>query len=260
MPTYSPDFKLLATRMWIQQVPLQVIHTALQKKISKSSLNTWAQLLRTTGSVTRNKLTYAKQGRRYRFSDEQLAVMKDIVTNDPSIFIDELQLKMENITDPHQSAEDRADYVAKIAGIPPECLVFIDASSIEFKDTFQKHGLAKRGQQTKQEVRSQEGLRWTILPAVAECGMIAAMVFKGSVEHVHVEQFLKRDLLPVMNEYPEPYSVLVMDNAHIHHTDLIEAMCHEAVMKQKIQHEQVWETMIVFFQIQVMQMITIGLI
>ncbi|KAG0142814.1 hypothetical protein CROQUDRAFT_29866, partial [Cronartium quercuum f. sp. fusiforme G11] len=78
--------------------------------------------------------------------------MKDIVTNNPSIFIDELQLKMENITgervakstiwwelhmrlgltlhktrsvDPHQSAGDQADYVAKIAGIPPECLVFI---------------------------------------------------------------------------------------------------------------------------------------
>lgn len=274
-------------------MPLQVIHTTLQKKISKSSLNTWAQLLRTTGSVTRNKSTYAKQGRRYRFSDEQLAVMKDIVTNDPSIFLDELQLKMENITgervakstiwrelhkrlgltlhktcsvDPHQSAEDRAGYVAKIAGIPPECLVFIDASGIESKDTFRKCGLAKRGQQTQREVRSRERLRWTILPAVAECGMIAAMVFKGSVEHVHVEQFLKRNLLPVMNEYPEPYSVLVMDNARIHHTDLIEAMCREAgilliflpayspdlnpieeafsVMKQKIQHEQVWETMI----------------
>ncbi|KAG0145469.1 hypothetical protein CROQUDRAFT_45788, partial [Cronartium quercuum f. sp. fusiforme G11] len=118
----------------------------------KSSLNTWAQLLRTTGSVTCDKSTYTKQGRHYRFSDEQLAVMKDIVTNDPSIFIDELQLKMENITgegvakstiwqelhkhlgltlhkthsvDPHQSAEDWVDYVAKIAGIPPECLVFI---------------------------------------------------------------------------------------------------------------------------------------
>ncbi|KAG0139897.1 hypothetical protein CROQUDRAFT_100899 [Cronartium quercuum f. sp. fusiforme G11] len=163
MPTYSPDFKLLATWMWIQQVPLQVIHTTLQWKISKSSLNTWAQLLRTTGSVTHDKSTYAKQGRCYRFSDEQLAVMKDIVTNDPSIFIDELQLKMENITgervakstiwqelhkhlgltldkthsvDPHQSAEDWVDYVAKIAGILPECLVFINESGIESKDTF----------------------------------------------------------------------------------------------------------------------------
>ncbi|KAG0139278.1 hypothetical protein CROQUDRAFT_54956, partial [Cronartium quercuum f. sp. fusiforme G11] len=109
-------------------------------------------LLRTTGSVTCDKSMYAKQGRHYRFSDEQLAVMKDIVTNDPSIFIDELQLKMENITgervakltiwwelhkhlgltlhkthsvDPHQRPENWVDYVAKIVGIPPECLVFI---------------------------------------------------------------------------------------------------------------------------------------
>ncbi|KAG0152114.1 hypothetical protein CROQUDRAFT_35626 [Cronartium quercuum f. sp. fusiforme G11] len=95
---------------------------------------------------------YAKMGRPYQFSDEQLTVMKDIVTNNPLIFLDKLQLKMENVTgervakstiwwelhkclgftlhktcsvDLCQSAEDWADYVARIAGIPPECLVFI---------------------------------------------------------------------------------------------------------------------------------------
>ncbi|KAG0141702.1 hypothetical protein CROQUDRAFT_24403, partial [Cronartium quercuum f. sp. fusiforme G11] len=67
--------------------------------------------------------------------------------------------------------------------------------------------------------------QWTVLPAVAECGVIAAMVLKGSVEHVHIEQFLKRDLLPVMNEYPQPYSVLVLENAHIHHGDLNQSIC-----------------------------------
>ncbi|KAG0148682.1 hypothetical protein CROQUDRAFT_654512 [Cronartium quercuum f. sp. fusiforme G11] len=166
-------------------------------------------------------------GRRLRFSDEELAVMNDIVENDPSIFLDELQHKMENVTgdkvarstiwrelhnrlgltlhktravDPRQSAEDRADYVARIAGIPPECLVFMDESGTESKDTFRKHSLAEHGQHTKQEVRCREGSRWTILPAVAECGVIAAMVLTGSVERVHIEQFLKRDLLPVMNE------------------------------------------------------------
>ncbi|KAG0139591.1 hypothetical protein CROQUDRAFT_696290 [Cronartium quercuum f. sp. fusiforme G11] len=43
------------------------------------------------------------------------------------------------------------------------------------------------------------------------------MVEKGSVER-----------LPVMNEYPKPYSVLVKDDAQIHHGDLIEQICHEA--------------------------------
>ncbi|KAG0148683.1 hypothetical protein CROQUDRAFT_654514 [Cronartium quercuum f. sp. fusiforme G11] len=65
--------------MWTEQVPLYVIQNTLQKKISKSSLNTWARLLRTTGSVMRDKSTYAKMGRRLRFSDEELAVMNDMV-------------------------------------------------------------------------------------------------------------------------------------------------------------------------------------
>ncbi|KAG0145576.1 hypothetical protein CROQUDRAFT_30310, partial [Cronartium quercuum f. sp. fusiforme G11] len=68
---------------------------------------------------------------------------------------------------------------------------------------------------------------WTILPAVTEGGMIAAMTCKGSVERVHVEMFLKWDLLPVMNPYPAPYSVLILDNAKIHHGDLIHQLCHE---------------------------------
>ncbi|KAG0151345.1 hypothetical protein CROQUDRAFT_36812, partial [Cronartium quercuum f. sp. fusiforme G11] len=55
--------KLLATQMWIKQVPLYVIQTTLQKKISKSSVNTWAWLLRTTGSVIQDKSTYANMGR-----------------------------------------------------------------------------------------------------------------------------------------------------------------------------------------------------
>ncbi|KAG0140072.1 hypothetical protein CROQUDRAFT_23973, partial [Cronartium quercuum f. sp. fusiforme G11] len=66
--------------------------------ILKSSLNTWAQLLRTTDLVTHNKLIYANMGRTYQTSDEQLTVMKDIVTNNPSIFLDKLQIKMENVT------------------------------------------------------------------------------------------------------------------------------------------------------------------
>ncbi|KAG0141924.1 hypothetical protein CROQUDRAFT_31447, partial [Cronartium quercuum f. sp. fusiforme G11] len=69
---------------------------------------------------------------------------------------------------------------------------------------------------------------WTILPAVTECGMISEMLEKGSVERVHVEQFLKWDLLPVMGKYPKPYLILVMDNARIHHGDLIEQICHKS--------------------------------
>ncbi|KAG0148733.1 hypothetical protein CROQUDRAFT_41061, partial [Cronartium quercuum f. sp. fusiforme G11] len=41
-----------------------------------------------------DKLTYAKMGRPLQFSDEEPAVMNDIVINNSSIFLDKLQCKM----------------------------------------------------------------------------------------------------------------------------------------------------------------------
>ncbi|KAG0151344.1 hypothetical protein CROQUDRAFT_36901, partial [Cronartium quercuum f. sp. fusiforme G11] len=56
-----------------------------------------------------------------------------------------------------------------------------------------------------------------LLPAVTEAGMIAGTVYKVAVERVHIEIFLKRHLLPVMNCFPGCHSVLVLDNAKVHH-------------------------------------------
>jgi transposase len=38
-------------------------------------------------------------------------------------------------------------------------------------------------------------------------------------------------LLPLCCKWPEPKSVLVMDNASFHHTERIEQMCHDASVK-----------------------------
>ncbi|KAG0143605.1 hypothetical protein CROQUDRAFT_48597, partial [Cronartium quercuum f. sp. fusiforme G11] len=45
-----------------------------------------------------DKATYKKLGRHTRFDDDQLVVLHDMVTNSPSIFLDELQKKMSNLT------------------------------------------------------------------------------------------------------------------------------------------------------------------
>ncbi|KAG0147589.1 hypothetical protein CROQUDRAFT_18687, partial [Cronartium quercuum f. sp. fusiforme G11] len=55
-------------------------------------------LLRTIGLVTCDKSMYVKMGRCYQLSDEELAVMNEIVSNNLSIFLDKLQCKMENLT------------------------------------------------------------------------------------------------------------------------------------------------------------------
>ncbi|KAG0140061.1 hypothetical protein CROQUDRAFT_692809 [Cronartium quercuum f. sp. fusiforme G11] len=108
------------------------------------------------GRVIQDKATYKKMGRHNWFDDDQLAVLHNMFTNLPSIFLDELQKKMSNLTgknvskstiwcelheclaltlhktcsiDPCQSPEDQGAFVSKIAGVPAECLVFIGTAN-----------------------------------------------------------------------------------------------------------------------------------
>lgn len=74
-------------------------------------------------------------------------------------------------------------------------------------------------------------------------GIVAAKVVKGSFNQDSFLQYLRDDVvsttlslsfvssthpsqLPVSNPYPGPRSVLVMDNARIHHSDEIDELVH----------------------------------
>ncbi|KAF8227826.1 hypothetical protein L208DRAFT_1080602, partial [Tricholoma matsutake] len=51
-------------------------------------------------------------------------------------------------------------------------------------------------------------------------GIIASTVVEGSMNNGFL-QFLENQVLPLCSPFPGPLSVLVMDNAHIHHGDKI---------------------------------------
>jgi transposase len=55
-------------------------------------------------------------------------------------------------------------------------------------------------------------------------------VFQGSTDAAVFEDFIEQ-LLPYCNRWPEPKSVLVMDNASFHHIERIEQMCVDAGVK-----------------------------
>jgi len=68
------------------------------------------------------------------------------------------------------------------------------------------------------------------LPAYAQDGIVLSRVFQGSTDATVFEAFIEQ-LLPHCGRYPEPKSVLVMDNASFHHIERIEQMCSEAGVK-----------------------------
>jgi transposase len=72
--------------------------------------------------------------------------------------------------------------------------------------------------------------RYQILPAYTQDGILFARIFQGSTDSKAFEDFIEH-LLPSYGRWPEPKSVLVMDNASFHHSERIEQMCQDAGVK-----------------------------
>lgn len=58
-------------------------------------------------------------------------------------------------------------------------------------------------------------------------GILFSRVFQGTTDSVVYEDFIEQ-LLHHCRPYPEPHSVLIMDNASFHHSERIKEMCRDA--------------------------------
>ena len=68
--------------------------------------------------------------------------------------------------------------------------------------------------------------RYSLLPALSQDGIIYSDIKLGAYDGEGFLQFLSGHL-EVMNPYPAPCSVLVMDNCAIHHVPGVQQMCNE---------------------------------
>ncbi|KIK93139.1 hypothetical protein PAXRUDRAFT_789410 [Paxillus rubicundulus Ve08.2h10] len=90
----------------------------------------------------------------------------------------------------------------------PDCIVCVDESAVNILTTFHMNG------------QSYAGLH------ACKCGIIYSHIKVGNYND---DQFIKylQGLLNIMNSYPQPHSVLVMDNCSIHNVDGVEELCTE---------------------------------
>jgi transposase len=79
-------------------------------------------------------------------------------------------------------------------------------------------------------VRLERGQRYQILPAYDPNGVVTVRVFQGSTDGAFFEDFIAQ-LLCHCNPFPQPRSVIVIDNAPFHRTERIKQMCSDAGVK-----------------------------
>ena len=114
----------------------------------------------------------------------------------------------------------RAAWFRKISKWNASQLVFLDESGFNWKLSRRKHGWGHKGEVIRAKVKTGRADNLSLLPAMTIDGYIACNVYKGGVSKEEFMEFLEQDVLPKCQQYPGPRSIIIMDNAKIHHGDV----------------------------------------
>jgi hypothetical protein len=129
-----------------------------------------------------------------------------------------------------RSADLRDLYVHNTSNFLSFQYVFVDESGCDRRDGYRRTGWSPLGVTPVQVTRFSREKRYQILPAYTQDGIIFVRVYQGSTDSAIFEDFIA-ELLLSCNPWPQRRSVLVMDNAPIHHTARVNQMCYDAGVK-----------------------------
>ena len=131
-----------------------------------------------------------------------------------------------------QSEAMRAKFMAEVSIYDPSMLVWIDESGCDRRNSIRKYGYSVRGIRPVDHRILVRGTRYSAVPVMSVQGIQCHDVFlaEGNINGDRFEFFIRNFLLPVMMSFNgiNPLSVVIMDNASIHHVEsnvnLIESM------------------------------------
>ncbi|KAI7938667.1 hypothetical protein MJO28_014246 [Puccinia striiformis f. sp. tritici] len=246
---YEPSFKYAVVRAALEGRSLDNINVMHGSSVSPDSLDRWSNLYERTRSVVCNPATYLTKGRPLLLNDDERAFILDLVTKKPTIYMSEIKNSLAANLDihislatiwnelhhrlhlsrkcirkvsPRQDPGQRAEYMALMAHYDPHMLVFADESGVCLDGIARTQGWAPVGERTPQVVTERVTHKFNLIPAVALSGLVAVMIQEENVYRFDFEYFLEHILVPSMNPFPGPCSVLIVDNASFHHGGRIE--------------------------------------
>lgn len=127
-----------------------------------------------------------------------------------------------------QSAELREAWEERRKGWYIEQIVCLDESGYNPRVGDRKYGWSLQGGRTVDSAPLVRSKRWSILPACAVEEWITHTMFQGGGTAEIFLEFLEHQVLPLMAPYPARRSILVLDNASIHHSKQVQTLCDQA--------------------------------
>jgi len=130
-----------------------------------------------------------------------------------------------------QDADLRNVYQITIGRFPPETLLFVDETHCDRKTYRRKYGYSRRGTPAWKRVRFNQRRAGSAsvsgIATISIQGIMSVTVYDYIVDGDVFIQALVNDIFPIMNPFPGPRSVLVMDNAPVHRKNHIYALAFE---------------------------------
>jgi hypothetical protein len=120
-----------------------------------------------------------------------------------------------------RNPELRAGWIRKLATWDANQLIFIDESAANERTGDRKYGWALMGVTPVESRPLTRSERWSILPAYTVDGFITWDIVHGSYTAQMFEEFIEHQVFPLCNPYPHPRSILCMDNAPIHQSEVL---------------------------------------
>ncbi|KAA1106362.1 hypothetical protein PGT21_050157 [Puccinia graminis f. sp. tritici] len=252
---YARDVKAIVVKMSQDGKSLNAINDTIGYTVSPDSLIRWIRLYRQTADVVRDPSLYLDRGRPLAFTREEAEFVLNALEAEPTLYVDEIQSHIQAMTgtlhpastilaelkfrldmtkkvartvNPAQSEMARAGYVDEIGGFDASYLVFLDECGVSLGTHSRDRAWAPRGRRTQRLPRPLRSSRISVLPAVSCDGLLASIAQEGTMCRLDMEYFIEEVLIPVMNPFPGPNSIIVMDNAAIHHGGRIAEICDAA--------------------------------
>ncbi|KAF0713927.1 hypothetical protein AaE_011671 [Aphanomyces astaci] len=236
---------------YVYGLDIKDIHAVLGMSIR--SITRWNQQFQRIGHVG----TKTREKRSSRWSPDVIQFVKQYTTLHPCFYIEELQAELkfhfpvlQNTStsticralrfDLHltrkvlekqareSSAHEVQMYRSRLEPFysHPSQLVFVDETSKDGRDALRKYAWSRRNTPAVVSLPFARGQRVSILAAFDSTGFISWDYTAGTFDRNRFHQVMSEQVIPYLNPWPLPRSILILDNAKIHMYRELEAAVH----------------------------------
>lgn len=124
--------------------------------------------------------------------------------------------------------ELRGAFMAQMLMYPREFLVWLDETGSDNRDQIRRFGYAMSGLTPVYHRFLNRGTRLSTIAAMSSDGLLTYEILSATTNGEKFFDFVRGYLIPNMQPFPAPGSILIMDNCSIHHVDEVQEILHRA--------------------------------